>query len=117
MRARPPQEIQYYTILVCVKLQSAVWKSCLIQSDDSDGDGNDQLQDIQSNAIEQLPQISLQSNGTQAWHPISRNDPIANESTFNGTPGNMDESESFEETEPSTTVHTNIYYGAPFLGQ
>jgi len=69
------------------------------------------LHDIQHNGIAQLPQISLQSNGIE----IAQNDPIANESTFNGTPGNVNE--NLEETEPNSTVHTNVYYGAPFLDQ
>ena len=99
-----------YFCLVCVKLQSTVWKSCLISSDDSDYDDEDRDNNI---GIEQAPQISLRSNAMA----IARNDPIATESTFNGTPGNVILEETTEESDNEPTVHTNIYSGAPFLDQ
>jgi hypothetical protein len=100
------------SIYVCLKLQSAVWKSCLINSDESDADADDQLHDIQ-NAIQQPPQISLRSNDIR----IAQNGTIANESTFNGTPATIHEIENLDDSSPGTTVQTNIYYGAPFLDQ
>ena len=98
--------------VVCVKLQATVWQSCLINSGDSDGELEDNLDDLRNPALDQPPQYhTLQSNNVE----ISRDNPIATESTFNGTPGNNDE--TTDEIEDESTVHTNIYYGAPFLDQ